>query len=200
MMKQVATLLLALLWVPALKASAQDKPPEKPQEKARGDEHPKPASSAKVQVLLTEYDGEKKIASMPYTFTVVLDERVGGYYSTNLRTGVRVPVLTNSKDQSWTYIDVGANVDCGVRTEQDGRYHLYLIFDRSALYPEAESAKLPQSKNPDGSFQGSQPLIRQFRTAVNLILRDGQSLESVASTDPLNGHVFHINVTLNVQK
>jgi len=31
-------------------------------------------------------------------------------------------------------------------------------------------------------------------------LKDGQTVESVASTDPLTGHVYHVSVTLNVLK
>ena len=170
---------------------AQDKSQEKP----KTEEHAKPSLPVKVQIVFTEFDGEKKISSMPYTFMVVSDDRVGGYYSTSLRTGVRIPIETDGKDQKTTYLDVGANIDCGVRSEDDGRYRVYLTLDRSALYPNKSAEGERLVSEPNGL-----PLIRQFRTNEGLILRDGQTSENIVSTDPLNGHTLHVSVTINVQK
>ena len=170
---------------------AQDKSQEKP----KTEEHAKPSLPVKVQIVFTEFDGEKKISSMPYTFMVVSDDRVGGNYSISLRTGVRIPIETDGKDQKTTYMDIGANIDCGVRSEDDGRYRVYLTLDRSALYPNKSAEGERLVSEPNGL-----PLIRQFRTNEGLILRDGQTSENIVSTDPLNGHTLHISVTINVQK
>jgi hypothetical protein len=70
-----------------------------------------------------------------------------------------------------------------------------LIFDRSALYPNKSAEGERLVANPSG-----QPLIRQFRTSENLILKDGQTSENLLSTDPLNGHTLRVSVTINVQK
>src|SRR6266487_3837877 len=82
-----------------------------------------------------------------------------------------------------------------VFTEVDGRFHVFLIFDRSALYP---------NKSTEGerlvSSPGGQPVIRQFRTGQNLILKDGQTSENLLSTDPLTGHTLRVSVTINAQK
>ena len=121
MKKSVYLLLLAaVLWLPSTQAFAQDKP----QEKSKSDDKPKPSVPIKVQIVFTEFDGDKKISSMPYSFMVIADERMGGNYSTSLRTGVRVPVEMGSKDQQTTYMDIGSNIDCGIRSEEDGRFHL----------------------------------------------------------------------------
>jgi hypothetical protein len=154
----------------------------------------KPGVPVKVQIVFSEFEGEKKISSMPYSFIVVTDEKVGGYYSTSLRTGVRIPVETESKDQKATYMDVGSNIDFGIRTTTDDRYHLYMIFERSALYPASPDDKLA-SRTP-----AQPPLVRQFKASDNMILKDGQTSESVVSTDPLNGHSLHISVTINLVK
>jgi len=42
--------------------------------------------------------------------------------------------------------------------------------------------------------------LRTFRVDLNPVLKDGQSIESIVSTDPMNGHVYHVSVTLNVIK
>jgi hypothetical protein len=171
--------------------------PLRAQEKTKTEDKAKVQTPIKVQIVFTEFDGDKKISSMPYTFTVITDERLGGNYSTSLRTGVRVPVETDSKDQktTYTYLDVGSSIDCGIKTEEDGRYHVYLTFDRSALYPNKSSEGERLVPDPNGL-----PLVRQFRASENLILKDGQSSENLLSTDPLNGHTLRVSVTINVQK
>ena len=186
-MKRLSYLLLfGALGLPALQLCAQEKP--------KAEEHVKVSIPIKVQIVFTEFEGDKKVSSMPYTFTVITDERVG-YYSTSLRTGIRVPIETDGKDQKTTYMDIGSNIDCGIKAGDDGRFHLYLIFDRSALYPNKSPEGERMVANPNG-----QPLVRQFRTSENLILKDGQTSENLLSTDPLNGHTLRVSVTINVQK
>jgi hypothetical protein len=184
--------LLAMFLTVAQQVFAQ----EKTQEKNKTEERTKALVPIKVQMVFTEYDGEKKVASMPYSFVAVADEKLGGYYSTSVRNGVRIPVETDGKDQKTTYIDLGTNIDCGIRSEEDGRFHVYFIFERSALYPSAAigDEKLEVTR-PNGL-----PLIRQMRTSETLVLRDGQSSESLLSTDPINGHSIRLSVTINVLK
>jgi len=165
-----------------------------PQEK-KPEERAQPAIPVKAQIVFSEYDGEKKIISMPYSFTVIANEKLGGYYSTSLRTGVRVPVDTGGPEQKTNYMDVGSNIDCGLRTTDDDRYHLYMIFERSALSPNSG----PQTEKIQVSRPDAPPLVRQFKASVNMILKDGQTSETV-STDPINGHSLHLSVTINVPK
>jgi hypothetical protein len=187
-MKKLSCLfLLGALCLTTLQLHAQEKP--------KSEEHVKVPTPIKVQIVFTEYDGDKKVSSMPYAFTVITDEKLGGNYSTSLRTGIRVPIQTEGKDQKTTYMDIGSNIDCGIKSEDDGRFHLYLIFDRSMLYPNKSSEGERLVSEPNGL-----PLVRQFRTSENLILRDGQTSENLLSTDPLNGRTFRVSVTINVQK
>jgi hypothetical protein len=165
------------------------------QERPKTEERVKVPTPIKVQIVFTEFEGDKKVSSMPYVFTVISDEKAGGNYSTSLRTGIRVPIETDGKDQKTTYLDIGSNIDCGIRTEDDSHFHLFLIFDRSALYPNKSAEGERLVANP-----GGQPLVRQFRTSENLILKDGQTSENLLSTDPLNGHTLRVSVTINVQK
>jgi hypothetical protein len=165
-----------------------------PQEKTKSEEHAQPTIPVKVQVVFSEYDGEKKISSMPYSFTAITNEKLGGYYSASLRTGVRIPVEAGA-EQKTSYLDVGSNIDCGIRTTDDDRYHLYMIFERSALYPNSGA----QTEKTQVSRPDAPPLVRQFKASVNMILKDGQTSETV-STDPLNGHSLRISATINVMK
>jgi hypothetical protein len=176
-MKQNALLVMFVLAFSAV-ATAQETAKPKP------DEHTPAVIPLRVQVVFSEYDGEKKVANLPYTFTVNADERRAKPGS-QIRTGARIPVTTG-KDQ-FTYLDVGTNVDCSATLQDDGRYKLQLALERSSVSPDAQSA-------------GSNPVLRTFRVDLNPVLKDGQSVESIVSADPMNGHVYHVSVTLNVIK
>lgn len=182
----------ALLLFAAPAAKAQEKP---------ATETPAPVS-AKLQVVLTEYDGTKKISSLPYTIPFVLTER---FSSSSLRVGVRVPVNTSSKagESSLTYIDVGTNIDCRTNRVADGRFSVDLKIDRSSLYVPF--------KDKDGTVLGKEwtsgerppldgPMIHQFRGDVGLLLRDGQESEATVATDPLTGRVLKVEAVLTVLK
>jgi hypothetical protein len=177
-MKKMALLCLSLLVFTTLGTAAQET--AKPKE----DERSPAVTPLRVQVVFTEYDGEKKVANLPYSFTVNADER-HARPNAKLRSGARIPIAT-AKDQ-FTYVDVGTNVDCAASLQDNGSYKLLMSIERSSISPET----------PAGS---SNPVVRQFRVDLNPVLKDGQSVESVVSTDPLNGHVYHVTVTLNVLK
>jgi hypothetical protein len=195
-MKNVIYLcLLGAFCLPLHQACAQEKAQEKPQEKTKSEERAKPGIPIKVQIVLSEYDGDKKISSTPYSFVSLADDKFWATYNTSLRTGVRIPVEIEGKDQKNTYLDVGMNIDCGIRAEDDGRYFVRLSLERSSLYPNKSADGERLVANPS-----SQPLIRQFRTTDYLILKDGQTSENLLSTDPLSGHTLRVSVTLDVQK
>jgi hypothetical protein len=196
MKKLVYVFLLGALCLPTQKVLSQEKPQEKSPEKPKAEERAKVAIPVKVQIVFTEHDGDKKIASMPYSFVSIAGDKYGSWDSTSIRSGVRVPIETDGKDQKTTYLDVGSNIDCRIVAEEDGRFTLHLVFDRSAIYPGGASGeeKLEISR-PNG-----QPLIRSFRISEHMLLKDGQNSDSVLSTDPLTGHVLRVSVTLNMLK
>ncbi len=191
-------LLGVLVWGVPPRASAQDK--TKSSETLKAAENAKPVIPLKVMLVLSEFDGEKKISSLPYGLFVSTADR-----STRVRSGMRVPVATGSfgtgatagnagtisplVNTQLTYLDVGTNIDCSAQAEDDGRYKLMITIDRSSIAGE------PSSVGNLGN-----PIIRQFRSDFALSLKDGQTIESVMATDPLTGHVLRVGVTLNVAK
>jgi hypothetical protein len=46
----------------------------------------------------------------------------------------------------------------------------------------------------------SQPVVQQFKTEVELLMRDGQTIQSTLATDPVSGRVTKVEVTVNVMK
>jgi len=97
------------------------------------------------------------------------------------------------------YRNVGTNIDCAAWDKGDGRYQLSIgVENSSALALE----KGPSGGNPGGppvdAGPTGIPLFRRFDANLDPWLRDGQSLQTIASTDPVTGEVVKIDVTLNV--
>ena len=178
------------------------------QEKAKSTDGPKTASAAepktetaqvvvplKVTVVFSEFDGEKKLSSLPYTLFLKAEEN--HHFTGVVRMGVRVPVAIG-KDQS-SYQDIGSNLDCQAQLAADGKYLLDLTVDRSSLY-SGPGAKEDHSADQSLENPSRQPIVRTFRASLALMLRDGQTTQSTVATDPLNGHTVRVDVTLNVLK
>lgn len=190
----------ALLAVPS---GAQDTPkpePPKPGEAARTVERRAPGATLRVQVVISRFQGEKKVASLPYTLSVTVEGR-----PVRMRMGVDTPVAvaTAAGDgakpmmpimpvtTSLQYRNVGTNIDCSARDAGEGRYQLMLTVENSSAYSGGPLAEA----NATGS-----PLFRRFDTNIDPVMRDGQSIQAIASTDPVTGEVVKIDVTLNVVK
>lgn len=168
------------------------------QERPRPPEEPKTVTPLKVQVVFSEFDGEKKISSLPYTFFANADDRVGRV-STNLRMGIRVPVMSQGNPPQAQYLDVGTDIDCHARTAEAGRFKLDLSVRRSSLYSSGPEKK-SLDWSPGDAPLSAQPIIRQFSVSLNLLARDGETVQSTVATDPVSGRVLKIDVTPTVVK
>jgi hypothetical protein len=154
----------------------------------------------RVQLVVSRYSGEKKVSSIPFTLSVVANDND----KTSLRMGVDVPVpqtiFTGAPNDasipssSYTYRSVGTNIDCSARTVEGGSFKLNLaVSDSSVFIPEKEDATNP------GGLAGV-PAFRSFKSSFNVLLKDGQTAQHIAATDPVSGEVLRIDVTVNVLK
>src|SRR5574341_1360447 len=141
-----------------------------------------PAVTLRVQLVIGRYQAEKKLASLPYTLVVT----TGGGRA-RMRMGVDTPVPvtifpTSEGDKpslktSFQYKTVGTNIDCAAHVRSGGRYQLNIGVENSSALTGAGA-----------SVEGA-PLFRRFETNIDPLLRDGESLQTIASTDPVTGEV-----------
>jgi hypothetical protein len=147
----------------------------------------------KVQVVISEFDGNQKISTLPYSFNL-LGTYVQNRKEAHLRLGVRVPISTGSN--SFTYQDVGTNIDVAALQREDGRYRLELNVDRSSVsMPKEGTDWKPGDSNPS-----TEPLIRSFRDDFTVVASPGESVEGTSAVDPVTGHVLKVEVTLTAAK
>src|SRR5260370_893659 len=105
----------------ATQASAQDAKSAEPSRTvkpsdAKVAETGKGVVPLKVTVVFNEYDGEKKLSSLPYALFLKADE--SSHFVGRVRMGVRVPIWTGGKDSAIQYQEVGSNLDCFAQASQ----------------------------------------------------------------------------------
>jgi len=153
-----------------------------------------PVTTIKLQVVLSRYEGEKKTASLPYTLTVNagdVENRV------RLRMGVALPVTgVSASGPTVTITDIGTNMDCTATPLGDGRFRVTLAVNHSSVYESDQKHLQAAVPRPGDAGQ----LIRSFTSSFSLLLRDRETGESIAATDPVTGEVMKIDVTLTVVK
>ena len=155
----------------------------------------------RVQIVLSTYQGEKKISSVPYTLSVNAGREPG--MPTQLRMGVKVPVPAMTPPTvdgkrvdgmlmtgPVIYQDIGTNIDCIASVPfDDGQFQLYISIEDQSFANQASTSR-----------PGEPPVIRSFRLSNQVLLRDGQSTQFTSATDRISGEVIRAEVTVNVVK
>jgi hypothetical protein len=149
----------------------------------------------KMQIVISRYQGEKKISSMPFTLSVN-----AGSGRANLRMGTRIPVVMVSPvvvdGQKMPtagpiqYQDVGTNIDCAAMMLDDGRFRVEISVDDTSVYPD------DQAKS--GGASSGNPSFRSFKAAESMVLKEGQTTQFTTATDKVTGEVVKVDVTLTV--
>jgi hypothetical protein len=195
----IATLCLAA----ALPAAAQDTPPAAPS-------RPNAQTARvplKVTVVLSRYQGDKRLSSMPYVLGVMSSARSWGPpHKTTLRMGTNVPITHtvvqgptvdgkpgSPATTSYSYRDVGTNIDCAVSFDDSARGLFQVL-----LTVEDTSVGLDTPKR--SGLAPDVPTFRSFNSSFTALLTEGQTMQYMTATDPVTGEVMKIDVTLAVMK
>lgn len=162
-----------------------------------------PKVQVKLTLVFSRYQGEKKLSSVPYVVPVTANDA-----GTSIRMGTRIPVVStvfgasapggaaSIPQSSYNYQNVGTDIDCNATTMDDGAFLVMLtVNDSSVYYPDKSESATAAASAATGA-----PAFRNFSAKFAAVLRDGQTTQYVAATDPVSGQVVKIDATLNVQK
>ena len=154
----------------------------------------------KVQLTLSRFMGEKKISSIPYVLGVLTNAQ-----KTNLRMGVQVPVTktvfggsgsaASIPQSSYSYKDVGTNIDCQAQDMGNGLFNLVITVEDSTINLDRSPDTADEKK-----LLRDIPSFRSFRASFAMVLRDGQTMQYASATDPISGEVMRIDVMLALAK
>jgi hypothetical protein len=203
-----AAAIAALASTPALQAAPQAPAEATPM---------KPAVSLKVDVVLSRWQGEKKVSSLPFSLFVVapaftpmtnrstrdLPIPTGRQ---SVRMGVDVPVGTSSRvstsgqtaGSSTTtntpeYRSVGTSIDGGASQTDDGRFSIFVSVQDTSIFTN-DAANTTQIRLADPMA------FRTFTMNNTLTMRDGQTLPFAMASDKISGDIIKVDVTLTVLK
>ena len=185
-----------------LAAQEPKQPPGKAQD-APQVEPKTPSIPLRLQIVISTYQAEKKIGSVPYTLSVNAVPQPRAGRPAQLRMGTRVPVPSTKQPTidgksisdipgvmtsptSFIYQDIGTNIDCSASITDDGRFELTISIEDTSIREEKRNEL---------------PLFRTFRLSNQVVvLRDGASTQFTTATDRISGEVIRVDITLNVMK
>jgi len=184
-LKKIAAVAGALLLL-STAVRSQDSPKPQPEE----------LTALKITLILHEFGGNQEVARLPYEVAVAAMMGAGHHTSRgSARVGTRIPVLTEKG--SFTYVDIGTSYDCQVSAWSEGRFRIETNLDRSSVSTtnaENIKAKGIPAESPEN------PRINSLRLSFDVLLRDGETQEASAATDPLTGHIWKVEIRLKVLK
>ncbi len=184
---KIATLVSVLMLANVVATTAQDKPAPK-------------AIPVRVQVVISRFEGEKKIASAPYSLAVAANPV--SRELARLRIGAEVPISSLPAAPSADgktppaggiqYRPVGTNIDCTIRAVDEATFEVQLTIEQSSVLGDDQQPKLQTPRIA--------PSFRSFRFTNSAVLRDGQTTQFTNAADAVTGEVVRIDVTLTVVK
>lgn len=147
----------------------------------------------KVTIVLSKYQGEKKIASEPYELSLRTDGNKASIRMATQMSAEPPPPAPPGAARPAPRPNPFTNIDCSATSLDSGRYALTVTIEDSSIYEDNQ-------RNADGSKTERTRSVRMFRTTNALVLRDGQSTEFTAATDKSSGEGIKAAVTLTVVK
>lgn len=163
---------------------------------------PAPLVQLDVQVVISRYQGKKRISRLPYALAVTANAR--NESTLNMGSDVAVPtavgpIATSTKDGSSvpvrnvSYRTVGTTISCSASSSEEGRYEVMLSVDDTSVLSSDQAA-------PSDVTVQSMPVFRSFKSRNTLLLTDGQTRQYTAAADRVSGEVVRVEVTLQVVK
>jgi hypothetical protein len=161
-----------------------------------------------VQVVVARYQGEKRISSLPYVLSLKSSLGSAGFrqpgQGAQLRLGSRVPlrrqVFTPAADgkpgtttDSFSYENVGMNIDAGATALDDGRFEVTVTINESSVVTDPQDLKTTPA-------MGDYPVFRSYQSTNTFFVKDGQTAQFTAATDRVSGEVVRVEVKLTVVK
>ncbi len=151
-----------------------------------------PLTPLKVQVVISRFQGDKKLSSLPYVLAVNANDRTRSSVHNGIQ--VLIPMVSSEgKTVGPVYKDVGTNIECTATTIDAGRFRLDLTLEDSSVYTDDQAAA-------NNTRVSTPPWLRAFRSSQALLLKDGQTTQYTTATDKTNGEVVKVDVTLTVVK
>jgi len=152
-------------------------------------------ASLKVRVVVSRYQGEKRVSAVPFEMTVRSD---GARAQLRMGNEVPVPTMNTGTDPkraaqmgpvAFSYRPVGTNIDITASPGDNGRFKMDILLEDSSVV-------LDKTDPPISAALAGAPIFRSFRATNTLLLRNGESTDFTVATDRITGDIIRVGVTL----
>ena len=141
----------------------------------------------KLQVVVSTYDGDRKVSSMPYTMLATANGSEVIFTSSS-----NIPIQ-NGASGATTYTNLGTTLRCTVTTEA-GSFKVSVNFDdKSIMASRASAAVTGATRAPDSVTFHSV----NYNSAISM--KDGETKELISAPDKVTGEIVKIDVTLTLE-
>lgn len=196
----VSAALAAMIWIVTVAVAAAQPPVAVPN--AQAGVKPSQNVPLEAQVVISRYQGDKRISSLPYVLSLKSANVSRG--GALLRLGSRVPIRTQvvasaadgkpaTTTNSVTYENVGTNIDVGATALEDGRFEVTVTINESSVVTDPQDLK-----GTPGS--DSYPVFRSYQSTNTFFVKEGQSTQFTAASDRVSGEVVRVEVKVTVVK
>ena len=177
MNKSLGTFMVAIPFALTFASVAQAQP------QAQADKIP-----VKLLVVISTFEGDKKVSSMPYTLLATANGNQVTFNSSS-----RMPIPASNGGGTPSYTNIGTTLQCTV-TSDAGSFKVTITFSDNTVLPNkspAGSATAP-ARNPDyATFHDV-----TYTSAVSM--KDGETKQVISAPDKVTGEVIKIDVTLTL--
>ena len=149
-----------LLLLTATICFAQDEP-----------KRPDAAKYFRVDFVVKESEGGRVVNSRNYGMTVAAGKGL-------IRTGDKIPVTSNTKDGSFTFLDVGVSIDWSIDTPVQDQVRMHISADISSVASD-KAAALPLINQT----KCTSDLLVPLRKATNIFSADGTTTKRQMQMD-----------------
>lgn len=140
----------------------------------------------KLQVVVSTYEGDRKVSSMPYTLLATAN---GG--GVTFLAGTNVPL--QGGDGKLSYTNIGTTITCTVTTEA-GNFRLAINFDEKSVM----AAKTPVTPAGPAPKPLESPTFHDVNYVGTVALKEGETKQLVSAPDKVSGEIIKIDVTLTL--
>jgi len=141
----------------------------------------------KLQFLVSAYEGDHKVSSVPYTLLATAN---GGQVT--FLNGINVPILTS--EGKITYTNIGTTITCTVTTES-GNFRLAINFDEKSVI----TAKSPAAPTGTTTRPLDSPSFHDLNYIGTITVKDGETKQLISVPDKATGEVEKVEVTLTLE-
>ena len=190
----------ALVWVSTTGSSAAQLPVATPNPPAGVKQN----VPLEVQVVISRYQGDKRVSSLPYVLSLKTATISRG--GASLRLGSRVPLRVQmftppppdgkpaTPVTQVNYENVGTNIDVGATALEDGRFEVTITINESSVVTD------PRDLKAAGDVPGDNPVFRSYQSTNTLFVKEGAATQFTAASDRVSGEVVRVEVKLTVVK